>query len=161
MRILRIGARAEAFRVDQSVFDRLVREAPARQKQYAAEARRLALERIAGLWPGAAVIESGLRYVVENKGSGNSPQYGTAVTVHYTGRRLNGLVFDSSYQRGEPATFRIGQVIEGWNEALMSMKKGEKRILIIPPELAFGERGYPGVIPPGEFLIFEVELLDF
>jgi peptidyl-prolyl cis-trans isomerase A (cyclophilin A) len=161
VRILRIGARAGAFRVDQSLFDRLLHEAPARQRQYAAAARRLALERITELWPGATVTKSGLRYVVEKEGAGSSPEHGAAVTVHYEGRRLNGLVFDSSYQRGEPATLRIGQVIEGWNEALLSMKKGEKRLLIVPPELAYGERGYPGVIPPGEFLVFEVELLGF
>ena len=68
---------------------------------------------------------------------------------------------DSSLIRHEPATFRIGQVIEGWNEALQTMKKGEKRTLIIPPELGYGEYGYPGVIPPDSFLIFDVELLDF
>ena len=83
------------------------------------------------------------------------------VTVQYTGRRLNGLIFDSSYQRGQPAVFQIGRVIQGWNEALTDMGRGEKRLLIVPPELAYGERGYPGVIPPNEFLIFEVELLDF
>jgi peptidylprolyl isomerase len=95
-------------------------------------------------------------------GSGqSSPEYGTPVTVHYTGSRLNGLVFDSSYQREQAATFEIGRVIQGWNEALVTMKRGEKRILIVPPELAYGDRGYPGVIPPNEYLIFEVELLAF
>ena len=74
---------------------------------------------------------------------------------------MNGIVFDSSIARNEPATFRIGEVIEGWNEALESMTKGEKRTLIIPPELGYGEYGYPGVIPPNSYLVFEVELLDF
>jgi cyclophilin family peptidyl-prolyl cis-trans isomerase/FKBP-type peptidyl-prolyl cis-trans isomerase len=162
VKILRIGSAAREFRVDQALFDSLIREAPARKKEYAARARKLALAEIERRWPDAQISDSGLRYLVLNPGSGNSsPEYGTKVTVHYTGQRLNGLVFDSSLQRGQPATFEIGRVIQGWNEALISMKRGEKRILIVPPELAYGERGYPGVIPPNEFLIFEVELLDF
>jgi FKBP-type peptidyl-prolyl cis-trans isomerase len=62
-------------------------------------------------------------------------------------------------QRGQPASFRIGEIIPGWNEALLAMKNGEKRLLIIPPELGYGERGYPGIIPPYAFLVLEVELL--
>ena len=81
--------------------------------------------------------------------------------MHYTGSLLNGQVFDSSIKRGQPARFAIGQVIEGWNEALVQMMKGEKRTLIIPPELGYGQRGYPGVIPPNSYLVFDVELLDF
>ena len=162
VKILRVGAAARSFRVDQETFDRLLREAPARQKEYAARARRLALAEIQRRWPDARQTDSGLRYRILSPGSGaESPAYGAMVTVHYTGQRLNGLVFDSSVQRGQPASFEIGRVIQGWNEALTTMKRGEKRILIIPPELAYGERGYPGVIPPNEFLIFEVELLDF
>ena len=162
VKILRVGPAARNFRVDQALFDRLLREAPERKREYAARARKLALAEIERRWPDARVSDSGLRSVVLEPGSGeSSPEYGTPVTVHYTGRRLNGLVFDSSHQRGQPATFEIGRVIQGWNEALTAMKRGEKRILIVPPELAYGERGYPGVIPPNEFLIFEVELLDF
>ena len=86
---------------------------------------------------------------------------GASVSVHYTGRFLDDRVFDSSVQRGQPAAFRIGEVIAGWNEALLAMKKGEKRLLVIPPELGYGERGYPGAIPPYSFLAFEVELLGF
>jgi cyclophilin family peptidyl-prolyl cis-trans isomerase len=160
--ILRIGAEARSFRVDQALFDRLLREAPERKKEYAARARQLALAEIERRWPEARVADSGLRYLVLKPGTGQShPGYGTTVTVHYSGQRLNGLVFDSSYQRGQPATFEIGRVIQGWNEALTDMRRAEKRILIVPPELAYGQRGYPGVIPPNEFLIFEVELLDF
>jgi cyclophilin family peptidyl-prolyl cis-trans isomerase len=162
VKILRIGPAAGSFRVDQALFDRLLREAPQRSRQYAVRARELALAEIRRRWPEAEVSESGLRYVRLEPGSGEQhPRYGTTVTVHYTGRRLNGLVFDSSYQRGQQAVFQIGRVIQGWNEALTDMGRGEKRLLIVPPELAYGERGYPGVIPPNEFLIFEVELLDF
>jgi cyclophilin family peptidyl-prolyl cis-trans isomerase len=162
VKILRIGSAARDFRVDQAMFDSLIREAPARKKEYAARARKLALAEIERRWPEAQISASGLRYLVLNPGSGkSSPKYGTTVTVHYSGQRLNGLVFDSSHHRGQPASFEIGRVIQGWNEALISMKRGERRILIVPPELAYGERGYPGVIPPNEFLVFDVELLEF
>jgi peptidylprolyl isomerase len=162
VKILRIGSEARRFRVDQELFDSLVREAPARQEEYASRARELAVQEIQRRWPSARTSDTGLRSVILEQGSGSaSPKYGESVTVHYRGQRLNGLVFDSSHQRGEPATFQIGRVIEGWNEALTEMKRGEKRILIVPPELAYGQRGYPGVIPPNEFLIFEVQLLDF
>jgi peptidylprolyl isomerase len=162
VRIIRVGSKAASFKIDQGVFDRLVQEAPERQRENTVRARKLAIEEIERRWPDTKKTASGLRYLVLKRGSGGkSPEYGTAVTVHYTGQRLNGLVFDSSHQRGQPSTFEIGRVIQGWNEALVSMQRGEKRTLIIPPELAYGERGYPGVIPPNEFLVFEVELLDF
>jgi peptidyl-prolyl cis-trans isomerase A (cyclophilin A) len=161
VRILRQGAAAEAFRVTPESFERLQREAPNRQKQAWARARALDLALIQRQWPDLKVTPSGLRYKILRAGSGSSPAPGAQVSVHYTGRFLDGQVFDSSEQRGQPASFRIGQVIEGWNEALLAMKKGERRLLVIPPELAYGERGYPGAIPPYSFLVFEVELLGF
>ena len=160
--IIRQGADAEAFKADQESFDTLVGGAAARAKAKLEEARKAELDFIAANWPGAVETESGLRYIVETEGDGGeSPKMGTRVTTHYTGTLLDGTKFDSSVDRGEPATFAIGQVIQGWNEALMEMTKGEKRTLIIPPELGYGERGYPGVIPPNSYLVFEVELLDF
>ncbi len=159
VRILRIGPAAGAFKVDQETFDRLLSQAKERQKAAAERARREALAKVRSSWPGATETESGLRYLVEREGSGGRPRQGSTVVVHYTGRLLDGTVFDSSVQRGQPATFTVGQLIPGWNEALLDMKEGEKRLLIIPPELAYGERGYPGVIPPNAFLVFEVELL--
>jgi FKBP-type peptidyl-prolyl cis-trans isomerase len=161
VRIVRVGDAARAYRVDQQLFDRLRREALAAQKERSARQRRQALAEIRRRWPDAVETASGLRYRVLRAGSGATPTLGTTVTVHYTGSLLDGTLFDSSYQRGSPARFRVGQVIPGWNEALLAMKKGEKRLLIIPPELAYGERGYPGVIPPNAFLVFDVELLDF
>jgi len=160
-RILRRGQAAEAFRVSPQSFQRLLAEAPERRKQAWARARAQDLASIRKRWPDILTTPSGLRYKVLQQGSGLKPGAGAFVSVHYTGSLLDGRIFDSSVQRGQPANFRIGEVIPGWNEALLAMKKGEKRLLIIPPELAYGERGYPGVIPPYAFLVFEVELLGF
>ncbi|MBI9108055.1 MAG: peptidylprolyl isomerase [Spirochaetales bacterium] len=160
--IIRQGAEAEAFKADQAAFDELIGGAAANAKAKLEEARKGELDLIKKNWPAAVETESGLRYIVEIKGDGgDKPKMGTAVTTHYTGTLLDGTKFDSSVDRGEPATFKIGQVIQGWNEALMDMSKGEKRTLIIPPELGYGERGHPGVIPPNAYLVFEVELIDF
>ena len=113
-------------------------------------------------WPDAIKTETGLQYIILKQGTGKeTPKAGDQVTVHYTGKLLDGTVFDSSVERNEPAQFIIGKVIPGWNEALVEMKKGEKRTLIIPPELGYGERGFPGVIPPNAYLVFDVELLEF
>jgi peptidylprolyl isomerase len=161
VRIQRIGQKARNFTVNQSIFNSLVAEAIKKQEEAARMVTENTLKQIKERWPQAVVAESGLRYIVEKQGKGRSPKFGDAVTVHYTGKLLDGTEFDSSIKRGQPATFKIGQVIQGWNEALLAMKKGEKRLLIIPPELGYGERGHPGVIPPNSFLIFEVELLDF
>lgn len=160
--IIRQGADAEAFKADQAAFDKLIGGSAASAKAKIEEANKGSLDLIKKNWPNATETESGLRYIVETEGDGGkSPVMGTSVTTHYTGTLLDGTKFDSSVDRGEPATFKIGQVIPGWNEALMDMTKGEKRTLIIPPELGYGERGYPGVIPPSAYLVFEVELLDF
>lgn len=112
-------------------------------------------------WPDAVRTASGLRYVVEREGAGTPPQRGQSIRAHYTGRLLDGSVFDSSVERGEPLEFPVGvgMVIAGWDEALLAMKPGEKRTLVIPHELAYGERGFPPVIPARATLVFEVELL--
>jgi peptidylprolyl isomerase len=104
---------------------------------------------------------SGLKYSDEVVGSGDSPSKGKKVRVHYTGRLTNGKKFDSSHDRKEPFEFTIGvgQVIRGWDEGVMSMKVGGKRQLTIPPDLGYGARGAPPVIPPNAELIFDVELL--
>lgn len=103
---------------------------------------------------------SGLKYVDLQVGTGNSPSLGQSVTVNYTGwLAADGTKFDSSVDRGSPANFTLGQVIEGWNEGLASMKEGGKRRLIIPPELGYGAAG-SGQIPPNAALIFDVELIE-
>lgn len=103
---------------------------------------------------------SGLQYQVLTQGTGDSPKPTDAVTVNYKGSLLNGTEFDSSYKRGQPATFPVGGVIKGWTEALQLMKAGGKYKLWIPPQLAYDVDSPPS-IPPGSLLIFEVELLSF
>lgn len=162
VKIIRVGEDAEKFDTSEENFEKLVSESQKRAAELKAAAHKKVEEEIERRYPDAIKTNTGLRYIVLKEGSGtDTPKYGRPVTVHYQGQLLNGKIFDSSLIRKEPAVFAVGQVIEGWNEALMTMKKGEKRTLIIPPDLGYGDYGYPGVIPPDSYLIFDVELLDF
>ncbi|MDE6084520.1 MAG: FKBP-type peptidyl-prolyl cis-trans isomerase [Muribaculaceae bacterium] len=105
------------------------------------------------------VTSSGLQYIVEKEGEGAQPSAEDEVTVHYTGKLLDGTVFDSSVNRGEPATFPLNRVIPGWTEGLQLMKEGGKTVFFIPSDLAYGAQGVPNAIPPHSVLIFEVELI--
>lgn len=109
---------------------------------------------------GGVTTPSGLWYVDQTVGEGDSATPTSTVKVHYTGWLTNGTKFDSSVDRGEPITFSLTGVIRGWTEGVGSMKEGGRRFLVIPPALGYGERGSPPVIPPKSTLVFEVELLD-
>ena len=111
----------------------------------------------------ATPTATGLYYVMVEEGNGEMPEKGDNVKVHYTGKLLNGKVFDSSIERGEPIEVPIGMgyVIPGWDEGIMMMSKGEKGVLYIPYYLGYGDRGAGADIPPFATLIFEVELIDF
>lgn len=108
---------------------------------------------------GIKVTESGLQYEVLESGKGDSPKVSDNVEVHYTGKLIDGTVFDSSVERGVPASFGVTQVIPGWVEALQLMHEGDKWRLYIPSDLAYGPNGAGGVIGPNMTLIFDVELL--
>ena len=109
---------------------------------------------------GVKTTTSGLQYKVLTEGKGQSPKATDTVSVNYKGTLIDGTEFDSSYKRGQPASFGVGQVIKGWTEALQLMKEGSKWQLVIPSELAYGERGGGPVIGPNAVLIFEVELIS-
>jgi FKBP-type peptidyl-prolyl cis-trans isomerase len=108
---------------------------------------------------GVKVTASGLQYKVVTSGTGKMPKATDNVTVHYTGKLIDGTIFDSSVERGQPSTFGLGQVIPGWTEVLQLMKEGDKFMVYIPYDLAYGERGSPPQILPYSTLIFEIELI--
>jgi FKBP-type peptidyl-prolyl cis-trans isomerase len=109
--------------------------------------------------PGVTTTSSGLQYNVIREGQGPRPAAKDTVMVHYEGKLIDGTVFDSSYQRGQPAAFPLDQVIPGWTEGVQLMTVGSKYHFVVPPELAYGAQGAGGVIPPGAVLEFDIELL--
>lgn len=110
--------------------------------------------------PGVITLADGLQYRVVKMGTGPKPTAQQTVKVHYRGTFIDGKEFDSSYKRGQPVEFPVNGVIRGWSEALMLMPVGSKWELFIPPDLAYGDNGAGGTIPPGATLVFEVELLE-
>ncbi len=160
--IIRVGEAAKAFKSDQAAFDALLASQEERQREKELAAMEAVVKQIKSQWPDAITTESGLQYVVKEEGAGETPKVGDMVKVHYTGKLLDGTKFDSSVDRGTPIDFPVGQgrVIKGWDEALLTMKKGEKRVLIIPANLGYGPNGR-GPIPPNATMVFDVELIDF
>ncbi len=156
----------EALRVDipeiQAAFEAINSEIQSRREE---EAKVLAAEGTAFLEDNAkraevTVTESGLQYEVLAMGEGDKPAVDSTVRVHYHGTLINGTVFDSSVERGQPAEFPVNGVIKGWTEALQLMAPGAKFRLYIPHDLAYGERGAGASIAPFSTLIFDVELLE-
>jgi FKBP-type peptidyl-prolyl cis-trans isomerase FklB len=109
---------------------------------------------------GVKTLPSGLQYKVIKAGTGKKPKLADTVTTHYRGTLIDGTEFDSSYKRGQPATFQVSGVIPGWTEALQLMEEGAKWQLFIPSNLAYGERGMAGTIGPNATLLFEIELIS-
>lgn len=161
--ILRLGKEAMAFQGDQKSFDQQKNDIVGREKQKDLSAIKDQKALIKKKWPKAVTTASGLMFVATTAGVGPKPKKGSKIKAHYTGTLLDGKKFDSSRDRGRAFEFNVGmgRVIVGWDEAFLDMNKGEKRVLIIPHHLAYGERGYPPVIPPKATLVFDVELIDF
>jgi peptidylprolyl isomerase len=160
--IVRNGSLASQFKADQAAFDTLLREMNAGAADKSKAQRDADIAQINTKYPNAVQTPSGVKYVTQKKGSGNKPAPGKTVQVNYKGSFLSGQVFDSSDMHGGPIEFQagVGAVIKGWDEMVLDMPIGEKRLVIIPPELAYGERGAGGgVIPPNSFLVFEMELI--
>lgn len=121
------------------------------------------LEFVEKNWPEAKKTTGGIRYIILREGKGDAPQAGDRASVLYVGRLLDGKIFDQNEDRAHPFEFRVRRemVIQGWDQVLPLMKRGEKRLVIVPPELAYGTRGQPPKIPRNATLVFEIELLDF
>lgn len=154
--IVRVGAEAEAFNAVEEF--RLFDGARAERLEAAKKKQEKELEEIA---TGFDKTDSGLRYKIIQEGNGTKAEAGKIVSVHYKGMFPDGGVFDSSYRRNEPIDFPLGQgnVISGWDEGIGLLKVGDKARFVIPPHLAYGERGAGGVIPPNATLVFDVELM--
>lgn len=161
--ILRKGEEAKAFQIDQASFDaarsRLSVQKETNIKEYTAGFEK----KMRARYPDAEKGPSGLMVVPLKSGTGPVVKKGHRIKVHYTGSLEDGKQFDSSRDRGRPIQFVLGrgEVIQGWDLGIEGMKKGETRVLLIPYSLAYGDQGYPGVIPPRATLIFEVELVDY
>lgn len=150
----------------QNVVTKFFQEAEAKQRAKAAELGKAAKAEGEKYLAenakkdGVITTKSGLQYMVLTEGTGKSPKASDSVKCHYEGFLIDGTVFDSSVQRGEPATFPLGGVIAGWTEGLQLMKEGGKTRFFIPYHLAYGEAGAAGSIPPYATLIFDVELIE-
>jgi len=154
------------FKIDE-VGPELDKFMQAKQAEYTAKQKKKSDEASAKFFAtlkdkkGLVVLPSGLNYEILKEGTGPYPKATDTVKVHYTGTLVDGTVFDSSVQRGEPVEFPLNGVIPGWTEGVQKINKGGKIKLYVPYQLAYGEEGRPPTIPPAATLVFEVELLDF
>jgi len=167
VRIIRNGKAAREFQADQKTFDMRLSRITGDMEKKMQEKRQKDIEEIEKKFPGAKKTDSGIYYSIVKAGSGAQPKKGDSVSLNYKLSDISGRVIDDSSLSGRPLTFTLGsgEVIPGWEEAVSGMRKGEKRISVIPPELGYGREGIrdPGsgavIIEPDSFLIFEMELL--
>jgi peptidyl-prolyl cis-trans isomerase A (cyclophilin A) len=157
VKIIRVGKEAKKFNAQKTFSDYFLNKEAADKLK--AEKLKEAKEKAIAEFANAGTTASGLKYIVLQEGTGNKPVATSNVKVHYTGMFLDGKVFDSSVQRGETIDFGLNQVIKGWTEGVQLMPEGSKYKFYIPSNLAYGERGAGGVIPPNTDLIFEIELI--
>ena len=155
--ISRVGTKAEGFDSLDS-FNQFNNQKDEREKKMKLDFNN----KIDAISKGFKITDSGLRYNIISKNNGNKPKVGDTVKVHYKGQLIDGTVFDSSYKRNDPIEFKlgIGQVIKGWDEGISLLSVGEKARFLIPANLAYGEMGAGGVIPPNATLVFDVELIE-
>jgi len=156
------AAAGREARLDVAQYEDEVQQLAQKRAARAAEERRAGEARFleqAAAEPGAQRFDSGLVLIHQTEGEGPAPGPVDRVSVHYEGTFPDGKVFDSSRQRGEPATFSVNAIIPCWTEALQKMKVGARARVICPPAIAYGERGAPPRIPPGATLVFEIDLL--
>ena len=161
--IIRNGQAANAFRADQASFDRLLSQIDSANANRVQAQRNADIAQVNSKYPNAQQTASGIRYTIQRQGSGDKPVVGKTVRINYTGSLLSGRVFDRSDIRGGPLEFQVGtgRIIQGIDESVLDMKVGERRTVIIPPELAYGDREMGnGVIPANSFLVFEIELVS-
>jgi len=161
IKIMRFGEEAKSFKAETDSFKEIVQK---RYMEIKAELEKKLIEQeqiIQEKWPETEKTESGLMYIIQKQGKGEKPTVGDIVFTHYVGTLLNGNEFDNSRKRNEPFSFPVGQnrVIRGWDEALLDMKLGEQRLLIIHPNLGYGAKGAGNVIPPYSYLVFDIELV--
>jgi peptidylprolyl isomerase len=161
--IIRNGQAAKAFKADQAAFDELLAKVEEAARKKAQAQRDADNARISQLYPNTVQTASGIHYIIQKQGTGAKPEPGKTVRINYSTRLLGGNVIDSSDVNGRPLEFAAGtgQInIKGLDEAVLDMRLGEKRLAIIPPELALGNNEVPGVIPANSFLVFEMELIS-
>ncbi|MDR0731478.1 MAG: peptidylprolyl isomerase [Treponema sp.] len=159
--IIRNGAQANAFKTDQAAFDALLRNATSAATAQRQVQRDADIALITQKYPNLTVSPSGILYEILEKGSAEKPEAGDTVQINYRGMFLDGRVFDASDVHGAPLEFIAGSgmVIPGFDQTAMDMGLGEKRLAIFPPELAYGDQGAGGVIPPNTYLVFELEMV--
>ncbi len=161
--IIRVGSSAKAFQYDQTAWDTYYAPAVDASKARTMTKRKTTIEGLMASWPGLEARADGILTKIITPGSGPAMHRGALVQVAYKGMLPDGQVFDQSILQGKPFEFELGtgQVITGWDKIVLEMRKGEKRLVAIPPEYAYGTQGAGGIIPPNSYLIFEMELVDY